>query len=603
MYFLNCFAPALRIPFAGVNQPVRILVYLCVLLPWLSACAVELAQLSGSSFNRPAGATEIASDPRERSHFSKVIVGDGDIVESAHAASRNNDDHTGTVHDTTLSGQTEALLKRYGAAGISNNGSPQSVAHSGQPRNSRLAQRSAQDALPTSRVYTIEAFNAPVEALLFALVNDAGLQLQLNGKLDAQATINAVDQSLDDIMSSLANQAGFSWQIVNHELTVWTGEAYTHSYPINYLNMHRRTQSSVGLATQVGTINASNESGGSIANSSQTRIENISEHHFWDSLLVDIQNVVSQGASSELDTGAGFSINREAGILTARAKPEVHGSLQRYLKVLHGTTQRQVLIEATVVEVALSDNFDAGVDWQVLAKGVSGISAAQVLVGAPLVAAETVDRLTGPAGLVSFVQEGGNNDVRTTLSLLEQFGDVRILSRPRIIALNNQSSVLKVVDNRVYFTVNVQRRQTEDRDEVVTETEIHTVPVGLVMNVTPQISETGMVMLNVRPTLSRILGFVNDPNPELALANVRNGVPEIQVREMESMLQVQSGNVAIIGGLMQETQSDNDAQLPGLGALPVIGRLFKSESRNRRQTELLIVLRPTVLGNSTGAYP
>jgi len=172
---------------------------------------------------------------------------------------------------------------------------------------------------------------------------------------------------------------------------------------------------------------------------------------------------------------------------------------------------------------------------------------------------------------------------------------VRILSKPRIIALNNQTSVLKVVDNRVYFTVNVERQRSESKDEIITETQIHTVPVGLVMNVTPYIDEVGEVMLNVRPTLSRILGFVNDPNPELALADVRNSVPEIQVREMESMLRVKSGDMAIIGGLMQDIQDGSNRSLPGLARLPLVGALFRQRHKARKQSELLIVLKPTVL--------
>jgi len=453
-------------------------------------------------------------------------------------------------------------------------------------------------------VYSIEAVSTPVQALLFVLASDAGVQLHVNGQLEARVTVNSLDQSLANTLSTLAQQGGFAWQRSGNTLTVWGGQPFSYSYAVNYLNIHRRTQSSVGLATQVGTINATDTGGGSIANSSQTRVENTSEHHFWDSLAADVDNILAQQRLDSVNAASRFSLNKEAGLLTLYATPEVHREVQHYMKLLHDNTQRQVLIEATVVEVALSKSFDAGVDWQVLANGISGVNAAQILAGAPVLDADTVDRIAAPAGFVSLVQQNGNSDVQATLSLLEQFGDVRILSRPRIIALNNQSSVLKVVDNRVYFTVNVQRRQTEEKDEIVTETEIHTVPVGLVMNVTPQISDQGMVMLNVRPTLSRILGFVDDPNPELALANVRNGVPEIQVREMESMLQVRSGNVAIIGGLMQETQSDNDARLPGLGALPVIGRLFARQNRNRRQTELLIVLRPTVLHEQTNAqYP
>jgi len=102
-------------------------------------------------------------------------------------------------------------------------------------------------------------------------------------------------------------------------------------------------------------------------------------------------------------------------------------------------------------------------------------------------------------------------------------------------------------------------------------------------------------MLNVRPTLSRILGFVNDPNPELALANIKNGVPEIQVREMESMLRVQSGEVAVIGGLMQESEELDQSRLPGLGRVPILKQLFSHRKTTKRQTELLIVLRPTIV--------
>ena len=452
---------------------------------------------------------------------------------------------------------------------------------------------------------SINAVGTPVESLLFALADNADLELVINGNLSQLVTVKVLDQPLRALLNNLAEQASFSWTIENNLLRVWSGTAYIHSYAIDYLNIDRQTQSRVGLATQVGTINAADATA-SVANSSETHVENVSEHHLWHSLRTDVEGLITQRQVNPADQAdaslAQFSINREAGLLTLFATPAVHQAVQVYLEKLHDTIQRQVLIEATVVEVALSDSFEAGVDWQVLAQGIDGFSAAQVLLGAPAVNSETVERLSAPTGLFSLVQQGSAGDVRATLSLLEQFGDVRILSRPRIIALNNQSSVLKVVDNRVYFTVNVERRQTDTKDEVVTETEIHTVPVGLVMNVTPQISRDGAVMLNVRPTLSRILGFVNDPNPELAQANVRNSVPEIQVREMESMLQVKSGNVAIIGGLMQDTSEDNEARLPGLGRLPLIKHLFSQRAHKRRQTELLIVLRPTVVSISAVAF-
>ncbi|MFK8076222.1 MAG: pilus (MSHA type) biogenesis protein MshL [Granulosicoccus sp.] len=446
----------------------------------------------------------------------------------------------------------------------------------------------------TTERFDINAVDAPIGALLYSLAAKTNIQMHVTGELEGRVTLKTIQATLPDILRQLADQAPFTWVVEESKLAIWSGKPFRYSYSVDYLNIQRSTTSSVGLATQVGTINAANSSGDSIANSSRTHIENSSSHDFWASIEKDLELLLSDEElvdSSVTD----FSINAEAGLITLFASPELHQSVKKYLHRLHRSTQRQVLIEASVVEVTLSDSFEAGIDWQLIAKGLSGISAAQILAGAPTVTAETVGRLASPAGLVSMVHRGGDGDLTATLSLLERFGDVKILSRPRIIALNNQASVLKVVDNRVYFTAKVERSQTDTKSEIVTQTEIHTVPVGLVMNVTPQISGDGAIMLNVRPTLSRILGFVNDPNPELALANIKNGVPEIQVREMESMLRVQSGEVAVIGGLMQESEELDQSQLPGLGRVPLLKSLFSHRKKTKRQTELLIVLRPTIV--------
>jgi len=406
---------------------------------------------------------------------------------------------------------------------------------------------------PIEESLDVNAVNAPLGALLYSLALQSGHQLQLRGTPVGSVTLKITRASLPDILALLSQQIPFIWSIESKRLSVWSGQNFTQSYSVDYLNILRSTQSSVGLATQVGTINASEGAGDSIANSSQTRIENSSEHDFWASLNADLSLLLNIGAEPLPDDAhtAIFSINPEAGLVTLSAMPEDHIVVKRYLEKLNKRAQRQVLIEATVVEVSLSESFEAGIDWQLLASG------------------------------------------------LRRFGDVKILSRPRVIALNNQSSVLKVVDNRVYFTAKVERSLSDTNTDVFTETQIHTVPVGLVMSVTPQISSDNFVMLNVRPTLSRILGFVNDPNPELAMANVRNGVPEIQVREMESMLRVHSGEVAVIGGLMQETMESDRSQLPVLGRLPIIKHLFAHSLTKKRQTELLIVLRPTVIPLAT----
>jgi len=443
---------------------------------------------------------------------------------------------------------------------------------------------------------TAQLIAAPIEQVLHELANDAGLILQLNQTLSGDITLLVKDQSLEQVLSQVSLQVPIYWQIKDGVLHLWGDKPFTESYAVDYLNLDRSTRGRVGLATQVGTINSIGEGGAlGSSNSSQTSLENSADHLFWSSLANDMEGLVRRAGQN---AQASYTINRDAGLVTLHAGARLHKVLKSYLLKLNDTAQRQVLIEATVVEVALSRDFQAGIDWQLLADENNALSAAQVLSGAPVVNADSVGRLTAPNGLLSLVQKTNAGTVTATLNLLEQFGDVRILSKPRIIALNNQSSVLKVVDNRVYFTVNVERARSEQKDEVITETEIHTVPVGLVMNVTPYIDKMGSVMLNVRPTLSRILGFVDDPNPELAAADVRNSVPEIQVREMESMLRVKSGDLAIIGGLMQEIQDGGSRQLPGLASIPIIGVLFRQRRKQRRQTELLIVLKPTVLSNT-----
>ena len=467
-------------------------------------------------------------------------------------------------------------------------------------QQSAVKEISASDAADAQKLSNHSLLLQPVSAnvhsvkvsqLLDSIAAALNLELNMHGQLDAEVSLFAEHLPLRRVLEQLAGQTELYWELNEQQLKVWNGKPFTKSYPVDYLNIDRRTQSRVGLATQVGTINATqNTQGSGVSNSSQTQLENVAEHLFWTSITNDLNSLLgTSGANLQ------YAINRDVGLLTLHASKDVHAAVVGYLEKLNESAQRQVLIEATVIEVTLSDSFSAGVDWQLLANSLSGVSAAQVLSGVAQVTSDTIDRITAPNALFSVVQQNKHGNLNATVNLLQEFGDVRIVSKPRIIALNNQPSVLKVVNNRVYFTVNVERQRSETKDEIITESQIHTVPVGLVMHVTPHISESGRVMLNVRPTLSRILGFVDDPNPELAAANVKNSVPEIQVREMESMLTVQSGQLAIIGGLMQNTTEDNQRKLPGISSLPVIGKLFEQKNSRKRQTELLVVLRPTVL--------
>ncbi len=205
--------------------------------------------------------------------------------------------------------------------------------------------------------------------------------------------------------------------------------------------------------------------------------------------------------------------------------------------------------------------------------------------------------LAGPPRLViGFGTIGA--DFNISVRLLEQFGNTRVLSSPKLMALNNQTALLKVVDNVVYFTVQSQISQGtvgQGNLQSVTTTP-NTVAVGVVVSLTPQVHEDGNVTLTVRPTISRVLKFVPDPNPIIPPAT-NQGVPEIAVREMESVLQLTSGQTAILGGLMQDNVRRDRNQVPYVGNLPRVGDLFAYRNEEVTKSELVIFIRPIVVRN------
>ena len=179
--------------------------------------------------------------------------------------------------------------------------------------------------------------------------------------------------------------------------------------------------------------------------------------------------------------------------------------------------------------------------------------------------------------------------------MLESFGDVKVLSSPKISVLNNQSAVLKVVDNLVFFTIKADTTMNQTTSLTTFTSTLNSVPVGFVMTVIPQISDTDTVVLNLRPTVSRKIGDVARPNPSLSQAGVASLVPVIQTREMDSMLRVQSGQVAVMGGLIQDQVSNTEDGIPGVNRVPNIGDFFRQRKDTLTKTVLVIFLRPVVI--------
>jgi MSHA type pilus biogenesis protein MshL len=430
------------------------------------------------------------------------------------------------------------------------------------------------------RTFTVIASSVPANELLFSLARDARLNLDIDPSISANVSINAIDQTLPKILKRVARQVSLRYYQDGSNLVVEQDRPFIRTYRVDYINMHRHTTSTVEIATQIAST-------GSIGSNSSTKVTNDSKHDFWQTLE---DNIALLGNVDGVK-GAVIS-NRESGLISVRTSSIAHNDIQNFLDRVNSSARKQVLIEATVVEVTLNDDFQAGVDWSRIASGNGWSFDQSVLAGA---------LGTAPFTAATYVNSNASNDVSAAVKVLDSFGNVSVMSSPKIMALNNQTSILKVVDNRVYFTTTVTTTPGNATTNAITNvnTELKTVPVGFVMNVTPYITEGEEVILNIRPTLSRILRFVNDPNPELANAGVISQIPEIQVREMESVLRVANGDTAVIGGLMQDTANNTSSGIPGLRDLPGIGFLFGARSEQTTKTELVIFLRPRIIENAS----
>jgi MSHA biogenesis protein MshL len=445
------------------------------------------------------------------------------------------------------------------------------------------------------QTFTVVVADIPANELLFALARDARLNLDVDSEITGRVSMNAIDQTLPQILRRISRQVSLRYYMDGPNLVVERDVPFTREYKVDYLNMSRSTTSNVQMSTKIastGTVEEGSAGGGS---DSSTTVNNDSENNFWESLEANILVLATT------DEYAGVVIsNRETGVVSVRTTSTAHEDIQRFVDRVINSARRQVLIEATVVEVRLSDEFQGGVDWSSITNGdgwdlTQSVLATTALGGNPTVA---------PFTQAIFSDTSSSGDVTTVaIKALDTFGDVSVMSSPKIMALNNQTSILKVVDNRVYFSTEsdvVTNNNIATTNFTVT---IHTVPVGFVMSVTPFITENDEVILNIRPSISRIIQFVDQPqqiDPITQLpSSTPNSVPEIQVREMESVLRVRSGNTAVLGGLMTDEASRDSAGLPVLHDVPGAGFLFGAKTQELRKTELVIFLRPRVLENAS----
>ncbi|MCC6201402.1 MAG: hypothetical protein IT494_00180 [Gammaproteobacteria bacterium] len=439
--------------------------------------------------------------------------------------------------------------------------------------------------------------DVPVRELLFALARDATVNIDIHPGVSGNVTLNAIEQTLPQILERIAGQVDIRYQERDGAYVISPDTATVRSYRIDYVNMQRDSTLQMQVSTQI-------EAAGQ--NNSAADIRSVSNNRFWQTLSVNLLALLGETVpiddEGKLPASDKVIANPEAGLVLVNATERQHRRVQAFIDAVLASAQRQVMIEATIVEVRLDDRYQTGIDWTLVRQaGRAGLGSVLTLAGTPA---------SGEVPTLVFNYTDPNKeglDVSATINLLERFGTTRVLSSPRIMAMNNQTAVLKVSENRVYFTVEGTIRDIEgtasgfSRRETIFTTTAHTVPVGFVMNVTPQINDNDVVLLNVRPTISRIIGYVRDPNPSLVREDgkeIVSEIPEIAVRELESLLRLTNGQIAVLGGLMQDTVFKGSERVPLLSRVPLLGEgLFTGRSNDTVKTELVVFIRPVIVRN------
>jgi MSHA biogenesis protein MshL len=473
--------------------------------------------------------------------------------------------------------------------------------------------------VPPPETYSVVVNNVAARDLLFALARDARLNIDIHPGISGNVTLNAVDQTLPQLLERISQQVSMRYELRGSNLLIQPDAPFLRTYRVDFVSASRNVKMQSQASTQFGGSTAGGASAAATTSQgtgSTATIDVTSNNQLWDTLLQNIQQILGEApaattaAKPAAGTAGGASSgvigNRESGVLVVRATSHQHERVQEFLDSVLANVRRQVLIEATVAEVQLNNEYQRGIDWQRLRTGAtttgrpgfgtgqSGVEFNQLSTGTPASISTTAFLLGG--AVVS-------QNLNVAIKLLESFGDVRVLSSPKISVLNNQTALLRVTRDIVYFTVTPSSTPvtvTGGAGGIVVPPSFTTTPnvaaEGFMMSVLPQINDADTIMINVRPTIRRKVDDANDPNPALLSPNL---IPVFETREFDSLLRIQSGQTAVLGGLMQDSVENVEDTIPLINRIPFFGKLFAQERKVTRKTELVIFLRATVIRDAS----
>ncbi|MBS1208984.1 MAG: mshL [Proteobacteria bacterium] len=460
--------------------------------------------------------------------------------------------------------------------------------------------------------------DAPVRQVFLSMVADTRYSMLLPADLEGNITVSLKDVTVPEALSALKQLYGYEYRIQGSRIFIQSRALQTRIMKVNYLNAVRKGTSDIrvisGSVSDSGGSSSSSNSSGSSGNSSSQRnnssqnfvtskISTTGQSDFWSELALAVKSIVGE------QDGRSVVISPQSGVLMVRATPGELSQVENFLAASQLSLERQVIIEAKILEVTLSNSFQAGINWA--AFGGSRIAAGVLTPGSSItqgssgaittsssISSATSNVLssasTAAGSMLGMVLRTSN--FSAVLNLLEEQGRVHVLSSPRVATLNNQKAVLKVGNDDFFVTEVTSNSSTSTSGSTTYSPNLTLQPFfsGISLDVTPQIDEFGQITLHVHPMVSKVTSVTQEIDLG-SLGTFKLPLASSQISEMDSVVKALDGQMVALGGLIRQSSDNTDSQVPGMGNVPVVGNLFKQQDHASERRELVILLRPTII--------
>jgi len=437
---------------------------------------------------------------------------------------------------------------------------------------------------------------APLRSALTEAAKKIGIAILIDHDIKTTMHYVAHEKPFIQVITDITQALNLRFETQGKFIKIEKDTPYPKTYPVHFLKFERESSNSISTATD---MTSDHDAKNQTKNNSDTEIKVKSTINFWDEL--------ESGLKFYLGT-APFTVHRQGGLVSVMATEKQHRFVKDYLDKLQKVSNTQVLIEAKIIEVRLKQEFKTGIDWSFVNTGANANPGFQA----------------GPTKIgdnMQILNFNGSN-FNMLINALEHFGSLRTVSSPRIVLLNNQTSIIKVAENSIFFKVDYQTQylglvaqpkngDDNERFKIFSSSEIKSKPIGFIMPIQACIDKTtGKILLFVRPTVSRQSGYIEDPTVAFNALAAKittplppSKIPIVEVREMDSVLQLDSGDVKILGGLMQVTSRDDSKSLPKPAVLDKLRTVLGHEDLDEEVYELVILIKATIIDDEDDAAP